>query len=139
MATTLSVYTADTTEEVGAWVATKIIPRGNRLNRKTFVWEIVEGRAPTDLIHSGADFTMLEALRDIMPGDKLRRSAVKMAPAVRKNEEVKVSIVRGALTVTNLVRISRDATIGESIDVVNVESGRPLKARVTGIGQVEIF
>ena len=139
MATTLSVYKADTTEEVAAWVATKIIPRGNRLNRKTFVWEIVEGRAPTDLIHSGADFTMLEALRDIMPGDKLRRSAVKMAPAVRKNEEVKVSIVRGALTVTNLVRISRDATIGESIDVVNVESGRPLKARVTGIGQVEIF
>ena len=139
MATPISGYTADTTEEVGAWVATKIIPRGNRLARETFSWEIVEGRTPTDLIHSGADFTMLEALRDIMPGDKLRRSAVKMAPAVRKNEEIQVSIVRGALTVTNLVRISRDATIGESIDVVNVESGRPLKARVTGIGQVEIL
>jgi flagella basal body P-ring formation protein FlgA len=139
MATPVSGYTADTTEEVGAWVATNIIPRGNRLTRETFSWEIVEGRAPTDLIHSGADFAMLEALRDIMPGDKLRRSAVKMAPAVRKNEEIQVSIVRGALTVTNLVRISRDATIGESIDVVNVESGRPLKARVTGIGQVEIL
>ena len=45
-----------------------------------------------------------------------------MAPAVRKNEEIKVYLVRGALTVTNVVRISRDATIGESIDVVNVES-----------------
>ncbi|GIR69869.1 MAG: hypothetical protein CM15mP74_11200 [Halieaceae bacterium] len=120
-------------------MATQIIPRGNRLDKDTFSWEIVEGRAPTDLIHSGADFAMLEALRDIMPGDKLRRSAVKMAPAVRKNDEVQVSIVRGALTVTNLVRISRDATIGESIDVVNVESGRPLKVRVTGIGQVEIL
>ena len=139
MATPVSGYKADTTEEVGAWVATKVIPRGNRLDRETFSWEIIEGRAPTDLIHSGADFAMLEALRDIMPGDKLRRSAVKMAPAVRKNEEIQVSIVRGALTVTNLVRISRDATIGESIDVVNVESGRPLKARVTGIGQVEIL
>ena len=139
MATPVSSYQADKTEEVGAWVATKIIPRGNRLDRETFSWEIIEGRAPTDLIHSGADFAMLEALRDIMPGDKLRRSAVKMAPAVRKNEEIQVSIVRGALTVTNLVRISRDATIGESIDVVNVESGRPLKARVTGIGQVEIL
>ena len=62
-----------------------------------------------------------------------------MAPAVRKNEEVKVLIVRGALRVTNLVRISRDATIGESIDVMNVESGIPLKARVTGIGRVEIL
>ncbi|MFL2502391.1 MAG: flagellar basal body P-ring formation chaperone FlgA [Luminiphilus sp.] len=139
MATPVSGYPADSTEAVGAWVATKIIPRGNRLDRATFSWEIIEGRAPTDLIHSGADFAMLEALRDIMPGDKLRRSAIKMAPAVRKNEEIQVSIVRGALTVTNLVRISRDATIGESIDVVNVESGRLLKARVTGIGQVEIL
>ena len=139
MATPISGYQTTKTEDVRAWVATKIIPRGNRLDANTFSWEIVEGRVPTDLINYGADFAMLEALRDIMPGDKLRRSAVKMAPAVHKNEEVQVLIVRGALRVTNLVRISRDATIGESIDVVNVESGRPLKARVTGIGQVEIL
>jgi len=139
IATPESGYQIDAAEELGAWVATKIIPRGNRLNKETFSWVIIQGRAPTDLIHSEADFAMLEALRDIMPGDQLRRSAVKMAPAVRKNEEIKVSIVRGALTVTNLVRISRDATIGESIEVVNVESGRALKARVTGISQVEIL
>ena len=139
MASPLSSYQAAITKNVGAWVATQIIPRGNRLDKDAFSWEIIEGRAPTDLIHSGADFAMLEALRDLMPGDKLRRSTVKMAPAVRKNDEVQVSIVRGALTVTNLVRISRDATIGELIDVVNVESGRPLKVRVTGIGQVEIL
>ena len=138
-ATPISDYQTTKTENVGAWVATGIIPRGNRLDETAFSWEIVQGRVPTDLINSGADFAMLEALRDIMPGDKLRRSTVKMAPAVRKNEEVQVLIVRGALRVTNLVRISRDATIGESIDVVNVESGRPLKARVTGIGQVEIL
>ena len=139
IASPLSGYQAATARDVGAWVATQVIPRGNRLDKTTFSWKIIEGRAPTDLIHSGADFAMLEALRDIMPGDKLRRSAVKLAPAVRKNEEVHVSIVRGALTVTNLVRISRDATIGELIDVVNVESGRPLKVRVTGIGEVEIL
>ena len=139
IASPLSDYQAAEAKNVGAWVATQIIPRGNRLDKDTFSWEIIEGRAPTDLIHSGTDFAMLEALRDIMPGDKLRRSTVKMAPAVRKNDEVQVSIVRGALTVTNLVRISRDATIGELIDVVNVESGRPLKARVTGIGQVDIL
>ena len=138
-ATPISDYQTTKTKDVGAWVAMQIIPRGNRLDESTFSWEIVKGRVPTDLIHSGADFAMLEALHDIMPGDKLRRSAVKMAPAVRKNDEVQVLIVRGALRVTSLVRISRDATIGESIDVVNVESGRPIKVRVTGIGQVEIL
>ena len=127
------------TDEVGAWIAREIIPRGNRLREESFKWEAIEGRAPSDLVHSQAEFAMLEALRDILPGDKLRRSAVKMAPAVRKNEEVKVTITRGALTVTNIVRISRDATIGEAIEVENVESGRQLRARVTGIGQVEIM
>ena len=121
------------------WFATKYIPRGNRLSRDSFSWRIVQGRAPSDLIPADANFPYLEALRDINPGDNLRRSTVKMAPAVRKDEVVKVYLVRGALTVTNVVRISRDATIGESIDVVNVESGRNLRARVTGIGEVELL
>ena len=125
--------------EVGAWIAREIIPRGNRLRAESFEWGIIEGRSPSDLVHAEAEFAMLESLRDILPGDKLRRSAVKMAPAVRKNEEVQVTITRGALTVTNIVRISRDATIGEAVQVENVESGRQLRARVTGIGQVEIM
>ena len=36
MATRVSGYKSDKTEEVGAWVATKIIPRGNRLDGDTF-------------------------------------------------------------------------------------------------------
>lgn len=123
----------------GAWIAKQIILRGNRLSKESFSWEIIKGRAPTDLVPAEAEFAMFEAQRDIMPGDKLRRSALKIAPSVRKNEEVEVSLIRGALTVTNTVRISRDATIGELVDVTNVESGRVLKARVIGIGQVELL
>jgi flagella basal body P-ring formation protein FlgA len=130
---------ASSAATAGAWVARQIIPRGNRLSNESFQWEILEGRIPTDLIPRDTEFAMYEALKDIMPGDNLRRSAVKMAPSVRKNEEIEVSLVRGALTVTNMVRISRDATIGETIDVVNVESGLILKARVVGIGQVELL
>ena len=81
---------------------------------------------------------MLEALRDILPGDKLRRSAVKMALRSVKTKKYRSQLLE-ALTVTNVVRISRDATIGEAIQVENVESGRQLRARVTGIGQVEIM
>ena len=125
--------------EAGGWVATQIIPRGSRLSENSFTWDTIEGRIPTDLIPASAEFAMFEATRNIMPGEKLRLSAVKMAPSVRKNEEIEIKLVRGALTVTNVVRVSRDATIGESIDVINTESGRVLKARVVGIGQVELL
>ena len=135
---TQSFYSAEATE-VGGWVATQIIPRGSRLSKKSFTWDTLEGRIPTDLIPAGAEFAMFEATRNIMPGDKLRLSAVKMAPSVRKNEEIEIKLVRGALTVTNVVRVDRDATVGETIDVINTESGRILKARVVGIGQVELL
>ena len=125
--------------EVGGWVATQIIPRGSRLSENSFTWDTIEGRIPTDLIPASAEFAMFEATRNIMPGDKLRLSAVKMAPSVRKNEEIEIKLVRGALTVTNVVRVDRDATVGETIDVINTESGRILKARVVGIGQVELL
>ena len=84
MAINALAYQADTTEEVGAWVATKIIPRGNRLNSAHSHGRIIRAERPRISSTKGLNFTMLEALRDIMPGDKLRRSAVKMAPAVRK-------------------------------------------------------
>ena len=130
---------APTTLKKGAWVAREIIPRGNRLSKDLFEWVMFDGRLPSDLIHEEVEFPTLEALRNILPGDKLRRSIVKMAPAVRKDQQIQVTIVRGPLTVTNLVRVSRDATVGQVVDVVNVESGRVLRARVTAIGEVEIM
>ena len=122
-----------------AWTATVLIPRGNRLSQDTFQKEILKGRIPTDLIPQEIDFQMLESTRNIMPGEPLRQSAVKLAPAVRKGQELPIIIVNGALTVTNTVRVLQDAAVGDAIDAINIESGRRLKVKVVGIGQVELM
>ena len=121
------------------WTATVLIPRGNRLSSNSFQKELLKGRIPSDLIPLEVDFQMLESTRNIMPGEALRQSAVKLAPAVRKGQELPIIIVNGALTVTNTVRVMQDATIGDAIDAVNIESGRRLKVKVVGIGQVELM
>jgi flagella basal body P-ring formation protein FlgA len=121
------------------WVAIKTIPRGNRLNRKSFELQVLEGRTPSDLIHEGAQFDLLEATRNLMPGDILRQSAVKLAPAVRKGEELLITVARGGVQVTNLVRATRDASLGETIEVINKESGRSLNAKVVGIRKLELI
>jgi flagella basal body P-ring formation protein FlgA len=128
----------DAEPQIG-WTATIIIPRGNRLSEKSFQKEILTGRIPTDLIPLEIDFQMLESTRNIMPGEPLRQSAVKLAPAVRKGQELPITIINGALTVTNTVRVMQDAAIGDAIDAVNIESGRRLKVKVVGIGQVELM
>ena len=121
------------------WTATILIPRGNRLTKNSFRQEILRGRTPTDLIPTDVEFELLEATRNIMPGEVLRQSAVKLAAAVKKGQELPITIVKGALTVTNTVRVLQDAAIGETIDAINVESGRNLKVKVVGIGQVELM
>ena len=122
-----------------AWIANKIIPRGTRLYEEAFTEDIIFGRAPTDLIKMDVNFELLEATRNIMPGDILRQSAVKLAPAVRKGQEIQVTIQKGSLKVTSLVTVSRDAALGEILEVFNTESGRPLQARVIGIGELELL
>ena len=127
------------TDEVGAWVAREIIPRGNRLREESFKWEAIEGRAPSDLVHSQAEFAMLEALRDILPGDKLRRSAVKMAPAVRKNEEVQSPLLEARSPSPILYGLAETPRSARRLRWRTSNPGRQLRARVTGIGQVEIM
>ena len=128
----------DAEPQIG-WTATILIPRGNRLSEKSFQKEILTGRIPTDLIPLEIDFQMLESTRNIMPGEPLRQSAVKLAPAVRKGQELPITIINGALTVTNTVRVMQDAAVGETIDAINVQSGRRLKVKIVGIGQVELM
>ena len=121
------------------WTATRLIPRGNRLSGDAFHQEILSGRIPTDVIPADIEFELMEATRNIMPGEVLRQSAVKLAAAVKKSQELPIIIVKGALTVTNTVRIMQDAAVGDTIDAINIESGRSLKVKVVGIGQVELM
>jgi flagella basal body P-ring formation protein FlgA len=63
-----------------------------------------------------------------------------LAPAVKKGQELPIIIVKGALTVTNTVRVMQDAAVGDAIDAINIESGRNVsRLRVVGIGQVELM
>jgi len=91
------------------------------------------------VIPADIEFELMEATRNIMPGEVLRQSAVKLAAAVKKSQELPIIIVKGALTVTNTVRIMQDAAVGDTIDAINIESGRSLKVKVVGIGQVELM
>ena len=121
------------------WAAAVLIPRGKRLKANSCLQEIITGRIPSDVIPTDVDLELLEATRNIMPGEVLRQSAVKLAAAVKKGQELPITIIKGALKVTNTVRVLQDAAIGDAIDAINVESGRNVKVKVVGIGQVELM
>jgi len=125
--------------ETEVLVATTTINRGVRLDESMFGRHMRRGRLPSDLIFGTGELNHLQANRIIIAGDTLRRSMVSLAPAIKKDDLIQIRIEKGALSVSALVRALSDGSVGDVIEVVNAESGRPLRAKIIDIGSLEII
>ena len=132
---------AATTEpiETEVLIATTTINRGVRLDESMFQRQLRRGRLPSDLIFGSDELNHLQANRIIVAGDALRRSMVSLAAAVKKGDLIEIRIEKGALSVSAMVRALTDGSVGDVIEVVNAESGRPLRAKIVDIGSLEII
>jgi flagella basal body P-ring formation protein FlgA len=102
-------------------------------------WQQVVGRVPSDALTEQTDLSLFEANRTLVSGELLRRSNVQLAPAIRKDEEITVTLRRGALTVETQLIAMENGAIGDEIIVINKDSGRELRARVTGVRRMELL
>ena len=125
--------------ETEVLIATTTINRGVRLNESMFERQPRRGRLPSDLIFGTDELNHLQANRIIVAGDVLRRSMVALAAAVKKGDLIEIRIEKGALSVSAMVRALADGSVGDVIEVVNAESGRPLRAKIVDIGSLEII
>ena len=132
---------AATTEplETEVLIATTTINRGVRLDESMFERQHRRGRLPSDLIIGSDELNHLQANRIIVAGDALRRSMVSLAAAVKKGDLIEIKIEKGVLSVSAMVRALTDGSVGDVIEVVNAESGRPLRAKIVDIGALEII
>ena len=135
----LPTFRTEEAVETQVVIATTTINRGVRLHKSMFERQIRRGRLPSDLIFGTDELNHLEANRMIVAGDTLRRSMVSLAPAVRKGDLIKIRIEKDALSVTAMVRALNDGSVGDVIEVVNAESGRPLQAKIVDVGSLEII
>lgn len=78
-------------------------------------------------------------LRALGAGDLVPPAAVAVAPAVRSGDAVVTRVRVPGLEVSGKAVASQNGELGEVIRVVNPESGRALRARVTGRGEVEVI
>ena len=125
--------------ETEVLIARTTINRGVRLDESMFERQLRRGRLPSDLIFASDELNHLQANRFIVAGDALRRSMVSIAAAVKKGDLIEIRIEKGALSVSAMVRALTDGSVGDVIEVVNAESGRPLRAKIVDIGSLEIL
>jgi flagella basal body P-ring formation protein FlgA len=85
-----------------------------------------------------ADIVGTRARRDIAAGELLTNALVIVPPAVRSGDEVRVMVTMGSVQVSGMGRASGSGQVGDTIRVLTASSRKPLNARITGRGAVEI-
>jgi len=99
-------------------------------------WVPAEGLAGDTL--SPEELPQLVALaRPLRPGAILRSSDLSSAVLVEKGTAVRVAIRQGLMVLVADLIAEDDGALGESVVVLNPETGRRLRAMVTGPGKAE--
>ncbi len=76
--------------------------------------------------------------RTLSPGDPLTRESVSIPFLVRSGEIVQVRLQRGSIVMSASGKAEQDGRLGDMIRIRNLAFSTPLKAMVTGRGEVRI-
>jgi flagella basal body P-ring formation protein FlgA len=97
------------------------------------------GRMPIEALPDERALAGARVSRPIAEGRAILASMVASTQLVRSGDEVQTVVRIGALEARGSAVAAQSGTLGDEIRVVNVESKRALKARVTGEGEVEVI
>jgi flagella basal body P-ring formation protein FlgA len=76
--------------------------------------------------------------RPVQPDQVITPNQMELAKVVRKGDQVVITARSGSISVRMPGEAMTDGVPGKQIPVKNQRSGRIIKARVTGPGQVEV-
>lgn len=120
-------------------VAARAVARGAALGPEDFR---MEERPVSELRGARAADTsspeVLQARRDLRPGDPLTTACVEVAPLVISGNRVVIRYQAPGIELRTTGIARRSGRRGETIQVVNLDSRRTLEARVSGPGVVEV-
>jgi flagella basal body P-ring formation protein FlgA len=102
--------------------------------------EVVDGELPSiglKRLPAAEDVVGLIARRDIAAGEALTQAVLQIPPTIRAGDVLDLTVIVGTVRVNARATASSSGNQGDVIRVTP-EGGRPLKARITGRGKVEV-
>jgi flagella basal body P-ring formation protein FlgA len=103
--------------------------------------EVVDGELPNvafKRLPAAGDVIGLRARRAIAAGEALTAMVLDVPPLVKSGDEVTATVRIGAVQIDALTTASGSGQAGDIIRVLAPGSRKPLKARITGQGAVEV-
>lgn len=126
-------------ETVPVVMTSRAIARGAVISDADIVTERkpkTEARNASDLL--AVDIIGKEARRTLREGQPVRSSDLSEPTLVKSGAAVSVVLKSGGMTLTATAQALRDGKMGETIQVMNVQSKRSLQAIVTGQNEVTV-
>ena len=102
----------------------------------TETWVPAEG-LPGDVLNPDAVPPLVALNRPLAAGSMLRASDLSSAVLVEKGQSVRIALSQGALVLEADLIAEEEGALGEIVVLLNPETGRRLRARVTGPGQAD--
>jgi flagella basal body P-ring formation protein FlgA len=120
-------------------VPTRLISAGEVVMAADIEWRAVQfSRLSNNTLTDSQQVIGYMAKRPLKVGQVLRQSDVVMAPAMKKNDLVRIVVHTGQMTLTVQGKVMQDAAIGQSVRVLNVASNRQLSGTVVDAGTVAV-
>jgi len=94
---------------------------------------------PSDTITSPAELHGAVAVRPLSPGNMVRKSNIKFPFLVKRGHLVHIHARRGQLSITAIGKSLDAGRKGDLIRVVNIDSKKPVHARVVESSSVEVL
>jgi flagellar basal body P-ring formation protein FlgA len=84
------------------------------------------------------DVVGARVVRPLVAGEMLTSRLVRVNVAVRSGDRVVIRATVGSVQITGVATAQQTGSIGDVIRLVNVDSRRALRGRITGKGEVEV-
>ncbi len=118
--------------------ASSAIPSGSGLSDTLTKIEIRYQNIPSDALIESTGWAFMETNRTIMAGEIIRERYLRKAKLVRRKDPVTLVNNNRAIQIITSGTAMQDGYYGQSVKVINTESGRSVMGTVTGRGRVEI-
>ncbi|MFC1491110.1 flagellar basal body P-ring formation chaperone FlgA [Nitrospinota bacterium] len=132
------------TAEIGVYaevlVARRPIRPKQRLRAEYFEMRRMDmASLPADTIMTAEDIEGARAIQSLGPGDVVRKSDVRFPFLVKRGHLVRVIARRGSLAITAVGKALDAGRKGDLVRVVNIDSNKPVHARVVEDSFVEVL
>jgi len=122
-----------------AVLASRSLPIGKILNNDDLQTElIVFNHLAPEPIAKLSEAIGMKLLRNVRANEAILKTDLQIANLVNKGEIVTLVVEKGALKITSQLKALEDGRLGESIQLINEESGKRLEATIFARGRVKL-